>query len=342
MSEDRRSGERSAASERSTGGRGTGMTRRAWLLFASLSLCWGIPYLFIKIAVADVDPLIVAFGRTFLAALLLLPLALRRNALRPLLKHWNVLLFYTGIEIVGPWLLIGHAETRLNSSTTGLFLAVVPLIAAVILVILGADRFGPRRLVGLVIGFVGAASLVGLDVHLDDLGAIGLLVLVTIGYAIGPILISRQLADLPPLGVITGSLVVAAAAYAPFTPLVWPARFPASALIAIVVLAVVSTAAAFLLMFALIAEAGPSRMTFVTYVNPAVAILLGAVVLNEPLTTGLLIGFPLVIIGSVLGTWRSSPPPPEATGVSAESVAEPAAEDVSDDDPRPAASEDRP
>lgn len=267
----------------------------------------------------------VAFGRTLLGALVLLPLAWRRNALRPVLKHWKVLLLYTALEIIGPWLLLGHAETRLNSSTTGLFLAVVPLIAAVILAVIGDDRFGPRRVAGLVIGFVGAAALVGLDVQVDDLGSIGLLILVTIGYAIGPILVSRRLSELPPLGVVTASLIIAATAYAPFTPLVWPTRFPGTALVSIVVLAVVCTAAAFLLMFALIAEAGPSRMTFVTYVNPAVAIILGAVFLSEPLTTGLLIGFPLVILGSVLGTWRSPTPlpPPEPTGSGANPRTEP-------------------
>lgn len=317
------------------------MTRRAWLLFSALSLCWGIPYLFIKVAVTEVDPLIVAFGRTLLGALLLLPLALRRDALRPVFRHWKVLLIYTGIEIIGPWWLLGQAETRLNSSTTGLFLAVVPMIAAVILVVLGDDRFGPRRIAGLMIGFVGAAVLVGLDVRFDDFGSIGLLLLVTIGYAIGPIIISRRLGDLPPLGVVTASLIVASAAYAPFTPLVWPARFPASAVVSIVVLAVVCTAAAFLLMFALIAEAGPSRMTFVTYVNPAVAIMLGAVVLGEPLTTGLLIGFPLVILGSVLGTWRNKPPPPEATGVSGATTIGVSGGEVSGGGHPPAAFEDR-
>lgn len=314
------------------------MTRRAWVLFVGLSLCWGVPYLFIKIAVQDVDPLIVAFGRTLLGGLLLLPLALHRDALRPLLRHWKVLAVYTVVEIVGPWWLIGQAETRLNSSTTGLFLAVIPLIAAVILVIIGDDRFGPRRIAGLLIGFIGATTLVGLDVRVDDLGAIGLLFLVTIGYAVGPIIITRRLSDLPPIGVVTISLLGAAMAYTPFTPLVWPQTFSAEALMSIVVLAVVSTAAAFLLMFALIAEAGPSRMSFVTYVNPGVAILLGAVVLGEPLTAGLLIGFPLVILGSILGTWRSpaAPTPPDATGIGAEQA-------IRDDDEwRPATCEGRP
>ena len=288
------------------------MTRRGWLLFATLSVCWGIPYLFIRIAVTDLDPLIVAFGRTFLGAMLLLPLALKVGALKPLLPYWKPLLVYTAVEIIGPWLLLGHAETRLNSSTTGLVIAVVPIVAAVILTAMGDDRLDARRIAGLVLGLIGVAFLVGLDVRVDDLVAIGQLLLVVIGYAVGPIIISRKLAHLPPIGVVTASLIISAAAYAPFSVFVWPERWTAPAVGSIAVLAVVCTAVAFLVMFALIAEAGPARMTLITYVNPAIAILLGALVLSEPLTLGLAIGFPLVILGSVLGTWRSSPKPAEA------------------------------
>lgn len=289
------------------------MTRRGWIQFAALSLFWGIPYLFIRVAVAEIDPVLLAFGRTFLAALLLLPIALRQGAFRSLLKHWRWILLFTVIEIVVPWFMLGTAETRLNSSTTGLFIVVVPLIAAILLGVLGHDRFDARRIAGLLLGFAGAALLVGLDVHVDDLLAVGALGLVTIGYAIGPIIISRKLDDLPPLGVITASLFLAAAVYAPFTPMVWPDhQVSAQAISSVVVLAVVCTAGAFLVMFALIKEVGPSRMTFITYINPAIAIILGAVVLNEPLTIGLAIGFPMVIIGSILGTWKSKPAPPEA------------------------------
>jgi drug/metabolite transporter (DMT)-like permease len=293
------------------------VTRRGWMLFIALSVCWGIPYLFIRVAVADLDPLIVAFGRTAIGGLLLIPLAIRKRAFRRLLPHWRILLIYTAVEIIGPWVLLGHAETRLNSSTTGLIIAVVPIVAAIILTVMGLDRLDARRIAGLVIGLAGVGLLVGLDVRLDDLVAIGQLLLVVLGYAIGPIIISRRLADLPSLGVVTVSLLIAAAAYAPFTPLVWPDHWTAPAVGSVVVLAVICTATAFLVMFALIAEAGPARMTLITYVNPAVAILLGAIVLGEPLTIGLAIGFPLVILGSVLGTWRSTPRTPATVGADA-------------------------
>ena len=285
------------------------MTRRGWLLFATLSVAWGIPYLFIRVAVADLDPLVVACGRTLLGALVLLPLALRARAFKPLLPHWKYLLIYTAVEIIGPWYLLGHAETRLNSSTTGLIIAIVPIVAAVILTILGDDRLDARRASGLLIGLVGVALLVGLDVEVGDLVSIGQLLLVVLGYAIGPIIISRRLAHLPSIGVVTASLLIATIVYAPFTLLVWPTRWTAPAVGSVVVLALICTALAFLVMFALIAEAGPARMTMITYVNPAVAILLGALVLSEPVTVGLAIGFPLVIIGSVLGTWRSAAVP---------------------------------
>ncbi|WP_395726149.1 DMT family transporter [Nakamurella sp.] len=280
------------------------MTRRGWLLFAAMSLIWGIPYLLIKIAVTDVDPLIVAFGRTLIGALLLLPIALYRRALGPVFRRWKVLLVYTLVEISGPWLLLGHAETRLNSSTAGLLLAVVPMIAAVILTVMGHDRFDVRRVAGLLIGFTGVGFLVGLDIHFDDLIAVGTMMLVAVGYAVGPIIINRRLSDLPPMGVVTASLIVAAVVYAPFTLLVGPVQLTADAAWSIAGLGVICTAVAFLGFFALIAEAGPARATVITYINPAVAITLGVLLLGEPFTAGMAIGFPLVILGSVLATAR--------------------------------------
>ncbi len=298
------------------------MTRRGWLLFVTLGILWGIPYLFIRVAVWDFDPVVVAFGRTAIGGLLLLPLAIRSRALRPLLPYWKILLVYTAVEIIGPWVLLGHAETRLNSSTTGLLIAMVPIVAAVIVTVMGHDRLDFRRVAGLVVGFVGVALLVGLDIEVDDLIAIGQVMLVVLGYAIGPIIISRKLGDLPPIGVVTGSLVVAAVAYAPFALIAWPSQLTARAAGSVIVLGIVCTAAAFLVMFALIAEAGPARMTLITYINPAVAILLGALILDEPITVGILIGFPLIILGSILGTWRSSREPDST----APSIAEPADE----------------
>ena len=280
------------------------MTKRAWLLFIALGVLWGMPYLLIRIAVSAVDPLVVAGSRTLIGAMLLLPIAWHRKVLLAGFRKWQWLLAYTLLEINIPWLLLGHAETRLNSSTAGLLLAVVPLFAALIVTRLGHESLEPRRLLGLGIGFAGVALLVGMDIHFSDLPAVAATMVVALCYAIGPIVVDRKLKDVPAIGVVTASLIVATLLYAPFAPMVWPEHIPASAAWSVVGLGVLCTATAFLVFFALIAEAGPARATVITYVNPAVAIVLGAVVLSEPLTLGMVIGFPLVIVGSVLGTSR--------------------------------------
>ena len=278
------------------------MSQRGWWLFLAVGFIWGTPYLLIRIAVESLDPLMVAFGRTLIGALLLLPIALYRKALAPAFAHWRALLAFTLVEISGPWLLLGLAETRLNSSTTGLIVAMVPLFAAVIVTRLGHDRLDSRRLAGLAIGFVGVATLVGLDVRMSDLLAVFALALAALGYAVGPIIIDRKLKDVPPIGVVAASLALATLIYAPFVPMSWPAQFAPAAVGSVVGLGVLCTATAFMLFFALIAEVGPARATVVAYVNPLVAVALGVAVLKEPFTLGMAIGFPLVIAGSVLAT----------------------------------------
>jgi drug/metabolite transporter (DMT)-like permease len=283
------------------------MSKRGWILFLSLGLLWGMPYLLIRIAVGEIDPLVVAGSRTVLGALLLLPLALHRKALAPAFAQWKWLLAFTLIEISLPWWLLGHAETRLNSSTAGLLIAVVPLFAALIVTKLGHEKLEPRRIFGLMLGFAGVALLVGLDIHFDDFAAVAATILVALCYAIGPIIIDRKLKQVPAIGVITGSLILATVIYLPFAPFLLPETVSAAAVGSVIGLGVLCTAAAFIVFFALIAEVGPSRATVITYVNPAVAIVLGAMVLDEPLTMGMAIGFPLVILGSFLGTMRAKP-----------------------------------
>ncbi len=284
------------------------------MLFLALGLLWGMPYLLIRIAVGEIDPLVVAASRTVLGSLLLLPLALHRNALAPAFRKWKWLLAFTLIEISIPWWLLGHAETRLNSSTAGLLIAVVPLMAALIVTKLGHEKLEPRRLFGLFLGFAGVALLVGLDIHFDDMGAVGMTMLVALCYAIGPIIIDRKLNDVPAIGVITGSLILASLIYLPFAPFLLPEKVSLASVSSVIGLGVLCTAAAFIAFFALIAEVGPARATVITYVNPAVAIVLGALVLDEPLTIGMAVGFPLVILGSFLGTMKSrAAPAPAAT-----------------------------
>ena len=285
------------------------MSRRGWFLFIFLGVLWGMPYLLIRIAVETIDPLVVAGSRTLIGALLLLPVALHRNALGAAFRNWKWLLAFTLIEISVPWVLLGHAETRLNSSTAGLLIAIVPLFAAIIVTRLGHEKLEFRRMFGLGLGFAGVALLVGLDIHFSDLLAVAATSVVALCYAIGPIIIDRKLKDVPAIGVITASLIVATIIYLPFAPFLMPAKVGLPAVSSVIGLGVLCTAAAFIVFFALIAEVGPARATVITYVNPAVAIVLGALVLDEPLTLGMAVGFPLVILGSFLGTMKAKAVP---------------------------------
>jgi drug/metabolite transporter (DMT)-like permease len=285
------------------------VTRRGWALFAAMCVVWGVPYLLIKVAVEEIAPSTLVLVRTALAALLLLPVALARRQVRPVLRRPGPLLAYTAVEICAPWLLLGMAEQRLSSSLTGLLVAAVPLIAAV-LARLGGDRerLGARRLLGLLTGLAGVGALVGFEVGGGDAGAVAAVALVAVGYAVGPTILARGLADLPGLGVVAVSLALAAAVYLPAGVAQAPSRWPsAPAMVAVAVLAVVCTALAFLLFFQLVAEVGPARSVVITYVNPAVALLLGVLLLDERFTAATAAGFVLILVGSVLATGRRAP-----------------------------------
>jgi drug/metabolite transporter (DMT)-like permease len=287
------------------------MTRRAWILFAALAFLWGIPYLLIKVAVADLSPVTLVFLRTGIAAVLLIPLAASRGALRPLLPYWKAVLAYTVVEVTVPWLLLPSAERHLSSSLSGLLIAAVPLIAAVLgLIVGGDDRLDVRRAAGLVIGFVGVAALLGLDLSEIDPGSVAQVGLVTLGYAIGPMIVARRLSAAPSLGVVTVSLALTAAVWAPLGVAQLPHTVPPPAVLAsVAVLAVLCTAVAFLVFFALISEAGPLRAQAITYVNPAVALVLGVALLGEPFTIGAAVGFVLIVVGLLLATRRAASRP---------------------------------
>ncbi|MGA1661402.1 MAG: DMT family transporter [Candidatus Nanopelagicales bacterium] len=280
------------------------MSRRGLALFIALSIIWGTPYLFIRIAVEYVEPSVMVALRVALAAILLLPVALARRQLRGIRPYLPWVAVFALVEITGPFLMLGYAETALASSTTALLIAAVPIVAAVLARSLGLDRrLGGLRVLGLAIGISGVAVLVGLDIPGDQWWAVGAAAVTVVGYALGPIVISTKLADAPPLAVITLALAANAIVYA---PIAWVQRpttpVPASAWWSIAVLGVLATAIAFLIFFALVAEVGPSRMTVITFLNPAVAVLLGVLILSEPITWGLVLGFPLVLLGSYLAT----------------------------------------
>jgi drug/metabolite transporter (DMT)-like permease len=282
------------------------VSRRGWALFIAMCLIWGIPYLLIKVAVSDISPLTLVFFRTVIGAAILLPIAAVRGSLAPVLPHWKWVVAYTAIEVALPWFLVSHAELRLSSSLTGLLIAATPFVGVVLGRLTGSDdRFDARRLLGLAVGFVGVAALVGLNVSVRDLGAAGEIGLVAICYAVGPLIVSRRLSKVPSLGVVAVSVTLPAIAFAPLGLTHLPAAFPpAQVLLAVALLGLVCTALAFLLFFALIAEVGPVRATVITYVNPAVALALGVALLGEPFTIGAVVGFALILLGLFLATRR--------------------------------------
>jgi drug/metabolite transporter (DMT)-like permease len=273
-----------------------------------MCVIWGIPYLLIKVTLRGLGPIDLVFVRFLLGALLLVPIALTRVQVRPILRRWGWIVAYTIIEMGVPWVLLSDAELRISSSLTGLLVSTVPLIGVVIGVVTrSGERHGWRRILGLGIGLVGVGVLVGFDVSSSTFGAIGEVIIVAICYATGPYIIQRKLSDLPALGVIAGSLLLAAIAYAPAAVVQLPHAWPSGQVIAAVLaLGVVCTAIAFLIFFALIAEVGPVRATVITYVNPAVAVTLGVLLLHEPLTGGIAVGFALILAGSVLAA-RAAP-----------------------------------
>lgn len=284
------------------------MSRRGWLLFGALSVIWGIPYLLIRVAVRDFAPPTLVFARTAPAALVLLPLAARRHYLRPLLTRWRWIVVFAVVEMAVPWLLLSRAEQHVTSSTAGLLIAAVPLIGAVLYPLAaGVERVDRRRLMGLLIGFAGVATVVGVDVGGSNLGAVAEIGVVALGYALGPLIVDRKLPDLPPIGVVTAALGLTALIYLEPAATHWPSHVSAEALASALLLAFVCSALAFVLFFALIAEVGPARATVITYVNPAVAVLLGIAVLGEPFTAGIAVGFPLIIVGSAMATGRGDP-----------------------------------
>lgn len=289
------------------------MSRRAWILFAALSIIWGLPYVLIKLAITDFSPAQIVFIRTLLGAVILLPLVIKQGTLPKLKGSWGWVIVFAVIEISGPFWLIGAAEERVTSSLAAIMIATVPMIGALSAWVLRIDdRVTPLRLAGLVIGLIGVVVLVGLDVRGGTWLAIGQLLLAAIGYAIAPIIVATKLANVPSEAVIAVALTFNAVAFAPFAlSQSSSAQIGAGSWLSVITLGVLCTAIAFVLMFRLIAEAGPSRMVVITYLNPVVAVFLSVVFLSEPITTGILIGFPLVLLGSILATRRA--PAAEAT-----------------------------
>ena len=290
------------------------MSSRAWAAFAAVSVLWGIPYLFIKVAVdAGVPPGFVAFARVALAAVVLLALARRARVLAGLRGRTRWLVLYALVEVVIPFPLIAAGEQRISSSLAAILIAMVPLLVALLaLRFYAAERVSGRRLFGLLVGFSGVVALVGVDVagSSSELVGAGAVALAACGYAAGSMILKARLADLDPRATMGVSLAIAAAALLPLA-LADPPRSAAltgDAVMAIVGLGLLCTAIAFVLMATLVAEVGPGRALVITYVNPVVATGLGVAILGERPGAGAIAGLLLILAGSWLSTDGRLPP----------------------------------
>jgi drug/metabolite transporter (DMT)-like permease len=291
------------------------VTKRGWLLFSGMAMIWGIPYFLIRVAVKQLEPPVVVFGRTALAAVVLLALAARSGAIRPALRRWRLVAIFAVMEMAIPWILLTTAEQHLASGLTALIVASVPIVGTIAAFALG-DRNALRlvRVVGIGLGLGGVALLVGRDLagdHAPPWWSVVEVLIVVVCYATAPFLADRRLADVPSLGVIAVSLSIVSLIYAPIAATSLPAHAPRiNAVLAVLGLAFVCTGLAFVVFFRLIDEVGPARAGLITFANPVVAVALGAVFLDELITVATVVGFVLVIAGC----WLATRPPTVMTG----------------------------
>lgn len=287
--------------------------RRTLALFTVVSVAWGVPYLLIKVADGGLEPSVIVDGRTFIGGLLLLPLALREARLAELRQLWRPFLLYCICELAIPWLLLTTAERRLPSSLSGLLIATVPLISALLALLSGHHRVrGHRQLSGLGLGLGGVIVLLGFDPASAATGSVLMVLVVAVGYSLGPLIVSRYLTGCSSLALAAASLLIVAAGYLPAAVVQAPPRWPsATVALSVVGLGVICTAIAFVAFFELLKVTTPTQATLVTYFNPVVAVALGATVLGEPVTAASGVGFALILAGSWFATggfgYRSQP-----------------------------------
>lgn len=273
-----------------------------------MSVIWGIPYLLIKVAVEEVSVPVLVLVRTAVGAMVLIPLTLSRAMWTPVITHWKPVAGFAFFEIIAAWLLLTNAERHISSSLTGLLIAASPIVAALLDRLTGGEhRLTPIRLAGLGVGIAGVAVLAGPALTGGSAWPVTQVLMVAVCYAIAPLIAARYLSGVQALPLTAACLGLAAIVYAGPAAATWPEVVPSPrVMVALALLAVICTALAFIVFFALIREVGAARALVFTYVNPAVALAAGVIVLNEPLTPWHLVGLALILAGSVLATRRTA------------------------------------
>ena len=286
------------------------MTKAGWSRFILLGFLWGTPYLFLKVAVEEISPAVIVFLRVLIGAIVLLPIALKQKTFFIARKYWPFLILYTITELIGPWYLITNAEQKISSGLAGLLVATVPIWSAILASIFGDHTVWHKsRLFGLIIGFMGVVAVVGIESlsGRQDIVSIAMVIFAAMCYAYAINMINRRIPEVPGLALNAWAMLITSAVYLPFAVASWPSQTPSiQAIGSVVGLGVLCTAIAFIIFFKLVAEVGPPRASLITYLNTAFAVLLGVVLLREPLTIGIAIGLPLVLIGSYFASRKVS------------------------------------
>jgi drug/metabolite transporter (DMT)-like permease len=286
------------------------MPRRSWLLFLLVGFLWGIPYLLIRIAVRDFSPATIVFIRVAMGTGILVPISIYQKSFRSALSGFKYVLVYAIAEIIGPWFLITKAETNLSSGLAGLLIATVPIWSTIFASLVG-DRtvWHRKRLVGLIVGFIGVIALVGLESFSGEsaLWAIAFVLVAAVGYGYAINMITQKLPNVSGIAINALAMAISTAVYAPFAFIQWPANVSTESLWSVITLGLFPTAFAFVLFFVLMQEIGPARASLVTYLSTAFAVFLGVLFLSEPLTAGITIGLPMVLLGSFLASRKPTP-----------------------------------
>ena len=285
------------------------MTRKSWIQFGFLGFLWGIPYLLMKIAVEDIPPPLIVAGRTLIGAAILIPIAIHKKSFMDAVRGIKYVLPYALLEMVGPWILITSAQKEISSGLAGLLIATVPIFATIFTSMRGDHSvWQPKRIVGLVVGFIGIIALVGIEsiTGTSNPKAIAMVILSAILYAYAVLMVTSNLPGVDGVAINGLAMGITFLIYFPIAIATWPSNpVSAKAVGALVVLGIFSTAIAFMLFFAVIVEIGPARGSLTTYVNTAVAVVLGILILKEPITLGIIVGLPLVVLGSYLASRKS-------------------------------------
>jgi drug/metabolite transporter (DMT)-like permease len=289
------------------------MSRRGWSLFLLTGLLWGIPYLFIKVAV-DPDggftPAIVVCLRTAIGAAILLPWAMKQGSLMSAVRGIKYIIPYAFLEMIGPWILIGTAEQKLSSGLAGLLVASVPFFASIFAWLRGdSSVWHHKRLIGMIVGFIGLVLVVGIEsLHGSaDPKSIGMVLLASVGYAYAVMFVQGKLPGVSGVAINAVAMLFTALFYLPATIATWPTHhINNSAIYAVIALGVLSSGLAFAFFFTLVTIIDVARASLVTYLNTAFAVVLGVIVLGEPLTIGIILGLPLVLVGSYFASRKEN------------------------------------